>query len=70
MDLVTFRLLFVAGLIVMGVLVALVGIGLARLVERVRSLRREAATSPPGGSSVTHPGARSFWFERSATRRL
>jgi predicted lysophospholipase L1 biosynthesis ABC-type transport system permease subunit len=72
MDIVTLRLLFAAGIVALGVLAALLGVVVARLTERVRFLREEAAASTPrqletGGA---HPGARGFWLERSAARRL
>jgi hypothetical protein len=71
MDIVELRLLFAAGIVALGVLAALLGIALTRLTERVRSLRRETASTPRQlETSDTHPGARGFWLERSAARRL
>jgi hypothetical protein len=71
MDSVTLRLLFAVGIIALGVLAALLGVGLAVLAERVRSLRRQAASTPGElGTTGAHPHARGFWLERSAARRL
>jgi hypothetical protein len=69
MDIVAIRLLSVAGLAVLGVLAALLGLALARLAERVSSLRGQEA-SRPFGTSGARPAVRAFWFERSAARRL
>jgi hypothetical protein len=71
MDIVELRLFFAAGIVALGVLAALLGIALTRLTERVRSLRRETASAPRQlETGDAHPGARGFWLERSAARRL
>lgn len=67
MDSVSLRLLFVAGLVVLGALAVLMGMVLSSLTERWSSRQGRAAVSR-SGASAARPGVRALSLDRSSAR--